>query len=350
MYKFSMSGGAFNPVPEVITLSNNAFGGSASVAPLPDGSFYYNAAGKNVMKYSATGTIIDTIPGTVVATGTNSIQYLGSINRTVNEYILTFAYGAGNENGFMATIPDGDPNFATFYGKTPTLGTNSNANGTGDVAYMFNNDGTLTVFTLSSNNGFGAYKLLNAVPVELASFNATANVNNVNVDWVTSTETNSADFIIERKSSNGNWQSAGSVKAAGTSTSSRAYSFIDKNVATGKYSYRLKQIDFDGSTTTFNAIEVEVGVPAVFDLSQNYPNPFNPSTRVNFSLPTPSNVTLDVFDISGQKVATILSGYMTAGYHTADIDAQKLKLSSGIYIYKLSAGKFTSTKKMILMK
>lgn len=350
VYKFSMSGGAFNPVPEIITLSNNAFGGSASVAPLPDGSFYYNAAGKNVMKYSATGIVIDTIPGTVIATGSNSVQYLGSINRTVNEYILTFAYGAGNENGFMATIPDGDPNFATFYGKTPTLGVNANANGTGDVAYMNNTDGTLTVFTLSSNNGFGAYKLLNAVPVELASFNATANVNNVNIDWVTSTETNSADFIIERKSSNGTWQSAGSVKAAGTSTSSRSYSFIDRNVATGKYSYRLKQIDFDGSSTTFNAIEVEVGVPAEFDLSQNYPNPFNPSTRVNFSLPTPTNVTLDVFDISGQKVATILSGYMTAGYHTADIDAQKLKLSSGIYIYKLSAGKFTSTKKMILMK
>ncbi len=63
VYKFSMSGGAFNPVPEIITLSNNAFGGSASVAPLPDGSFYYNAAGKNVMKYSATGIVIDTIPG-----------------------------------------------------------------------------------------------------------------------------------------------------------------------------------------------------------------------------------------------------------------------------------------------
>lgn len=350
VYKFSMSGGAFNPVPEVITLSNGAFGGSASVGPLPDGSFYYNAAGKNVMKYSATGMIIDTIPGTVIATGSNSIQYLGSINRTMNEYVLTFAYGAGNENGFMANVPDGDPNLGMLYGKTPTLGVNANGNGTGDVAYMNNNDGTLTVFTLSSNNGLGAYKLLNAVPVELASFNATANVNNVNINWVTSTETNSAEFIIERKASNGDWQTAGSVKAAGTSTSSRAYSFIDRNVATGKYSYRLKQIDFDGSSATFNTIEVEVGVPAVFDLSQNYPNPFNPSTRVNFSLPTPTNVTLEVFDISGQKVATILSGYMTAGYHTADIDAQKLKLSSGIYIYKLSAGKFTSTKKMILMK
>jgi len=350
VYKFSMSNGAFNPVPEIITLSNGAFGGSASVAPLPDGSFYYNAAGKNVMKYTSTGTIIDTLPGTVVATGSNSIQYLGSVNRAFDEYVLTFAYGAGNENGFMAKIPNGAPKQGSFYGKTVTLGTNSNANGTGDVAFMFNDDNTITVFVLSSNNGFGAYKLVNIVPVELTSFTATSAGSNVNLAWTTATETNSMEFVVERKAAGRNWENAGSVKAAGTSTSAVSYTFTDKNVATGKYSYRLRQIDLDGTSATFNAVEVEVGVPNVFDLSQNYPNPFNPSTRVNFSLPTPENVTLEVFDISGQKVATILSGMFAAGYHSADIDAQKLQLSSGIYIYKLSAGKFTSVKKMMLMK
>ncbi len=350
VYKFSMSNGAFNPVPEIITLSNNAFGGSASVAPLPDGSFYYNATGKNVMKFSSNGAIIDTIPGTVIATGSNAISYLGSVNRAFDEFIVSFAFGAGNENGFMAKIPDGNPKLGSLYGKTPQLGSNSNANGTGDVAFMFNDDNTITVFVLSSNNGFGAYKLVNIVPVELTSFNATAIGNNVNVSWVTATETNSSHFIVERKVSGGNWESAGSVRAAGTSTSTVSYAFTDKNVATGKYMYRLRQIDLDGTSATFNSIEVEVGVPNVFDLSQNYPNPFNPSTRVNFSIPTPENVTLELFDISGQKVATILSGMFAAGYHSADIDAQKLQLSSGIYIYKLSAGKFTSVKKMMLMK
>ncbi len=350
VYKFSMSNGAFNPVPEIITLSNGAFGGSASVAPLPDGTFYYNAAGKNVMKYAANGAILDTLPGTVIATGSNSIQYLGSVNRANDEYIVSFAYGAGNENGFMAKIPNGDPKQGSFYGKTPGLGTNANANGTGDVAYMFNSDNSITVFVLSSNNGFGAYKLLNTVPVELTSFTATATGTNVNIAWATATETNSSEFVVERKSSKGSWESAGSVKAAGTATSPRSYSFIDKNVSSGKYSYRLRQVDLDGTTTTFAAVEVEVGTPASFDLSQNYPNPFNPSTRVNFSLPTATNVTLEVFDISGQKVATVISGYFAAGYHTTDIDAQKFGLSSGIYLYKLSAGQFTSTKKMILMK
>jgi hypothetical protein len=117
-----------------------------------------------------------------------------------------------------------------------------------------------------------------------------------------------------------------------------------------RYSYRLRQIDLDGSATTFKAIEVEVGVPTVFDLSQNYPNPFNPSTKVNFSLPVASNITLDLYDISGQKVATILSGNFNAGYHSVDIDAQKLRLASGIYFYHLTAGQFSATKKMILMK
>jgi hypothetical protein len=350
VYKFTMSGGAFSTTPEIISLSNGAFGGSASVAPLPNGDFYYNATGKNVMKYLANGTVIDTLPGTVIATGSNSIQYLGSVTRATNEYLVSFAFGAGNENGFMAQVPDGNPKLGTLYGKTPSLGTTANANGTGDVAFMFNPDNTITVFVLSTNNGFGAYKLLNNVPVELTSFNASAIGNNVNLSWVTATETNSSEFIVERKSSNGNWENAGSVKAAGTSTTTRAYSLIDKNVTSGKYSYRLKQVDFDGTSTTFSAIEVEVGTPNSFDLSQNYPNPFNPSTRVNFSLPAASFVTLELYDISGQKVATILSGNFTVGYHSADIDAQKYGLSSGIYIYKLSAGKFSSTKKMILMK
>jgi len=318
VYKFTMSGGAFNPVPEVITLSNGAFGGSASVAPLPDGSFYYNATGKNPMKFQANGTIIDTIPGSIIATGSNSIQFLGSVNRALNEYVLTFAYGGGNENGFMAEVPDGNLKNATLYGKSPSLGSNANANGAGDVAMIFNDDNTITFYVLSTNNGFGAYKLTNIVPVELASFAATTDKNNVNLNWSTATETNSSEFVIERKATDGNWSSVGSVRAAGTSTSPLAYSFIDRNVETGKYSYRLRQIDLDGSATTFKAIEVEVGVPTVFDLSQNYPNPFNPSTKVNFSLPVASNITLDLYDISGQKVATILSGNFNAGYHSVD--------------------------------
>lgn len=350
IFKFGMTAGVFNTVPDIVTLSNGAFGGSASVAVLPNGDFYYNAGGKNVMKYAANGSLIDTLPGSVVATGSNSIVYLGSITRATTEYVATFAYGAGNENAYLVSVPDNNPELGTLYGKTVSLGSNANVNGAGDVAIRYNNDNTITVFVLSTNNGFGAYKLLNVVPVELTSFAASANGSSVTLNWSTATETNSSVFVVERKNSATDWASVGTVNAAGTSTAPLQYTYIDKNVESGKYSYRLRQIDLDGTAHVSDAIEVEVGLPSTFNLSQNYPNPFNPSTKVNFSLPLASHVTLDVFDVAGQKVATIVNGQLTAGYHTVDIDAQKYGLSSGIYLYRIVAGEYSSVKKMILMK
>jgi hypothetical protein len=203
-----------------------------------------------------------------------------------------------------------------------------------------------TLFSPYSNQA----GVVTIVPVELASYSVTAVKNNVNIEWSTASETNASHFIIERKLSDTEWMEAGSIKAAGTSTTTKSYSYSDRNLATGKYSYRLRQVDFDGTSETFTAIEVEVGVPTAFDMSQNYPNPFNPSTKIEFSIPVPANVTLDIFDISGQKVATVISGQMNAGYHFVNVDAAKYGMSSGTYVYRLSADKFTSIKKMILVK
>lgn len=96
-------------------------------------------------------------------------------------------------------------------------------------------------------------------------------------------------------------------------------------------------------------VEEEVSaVPSVFELMQNYPNPFNPSTRISFALPKSSFVTLSVYNVLGQKVADLLSGMKEAGYHNADFNAEGL--SAGVYLFRLEAGEFTSTKKMTLTK
>jgi hypothetical protein len=89
-------------------------------------------------------------------------------------------------------------------------------------------------------------------------------------------------------------------------------------------------------------------LPEGYSLSQNYPNPFNPSTRIEFSLPTQSEVELKVFNMLGQEVATLVSASMAPGRYTADFDGAKL--ASGMYIYRLKAGNFVSTAKMVLMK
>jgi hypothetical protein len=88
--------------------------------------------------------------------------------------------------------------------------------------------------------------------------------------------------------------------------------------------------------------------PLKYQLSQNYPNPFNPSTTINFSLPQLESVNLSVFNILGQKVATLVDGKLTAGSYTASFKADKF--ASGVYFYRLQAGNFVETKKMMLVK
>ena len=89
-------------------------------------------------------------------------------------------------------------------------------------------------------------------------------------------------------------------------------------------------------------------VPSGYMLSQNYPNPFNPSTSIHFAIPKNGNVTLKIYDIVGNEVSTEINGYMNAGYYNVEVDGSKL--SSGVYFYKLTAGNFSETKKMILAK
>ncbi|MHC1737811.1 MAG: choice-of-anchor J domain-containing protein [Ignavibacteriaceae bacterium] len=355
VYKFTMSGGVFNPVPEVIVLSDNAAGTptSASIAPLPNGDFYWKATGFSVKKYTGAGVLLGTIPGTVVATGANAIRYIGTV--IDQEYLIVFQYGTGNNNARIVKVPVSDVTLATTVDITPTLGSIANTNGAGDVAFKVNHDGSIDIFVLATNNGLGLYRTIQPVPVELTSFTATSQDNRVNLSWSTATESNSREFQIERKSGN-NWTVIGSVEAAGTSTSVMTYNFTDKNVTSGKLNYRLKMVDTDGSFSYSKEINVEMGVPNTFSLSQNYPNPFNPSTRIDFQLPSDANVTIELYDVTGQKIATMLNREMTAGYQSYDLDASRLGMASGVYIYRMiaidkaSGQTFVDSKKLMMLK
>ena len=220
-------------------------------------------------------------------------------------------------------------------------------------------DDSIRIFVPGGYNGAGfanfdvvACGELLVIPVELNSFTASFEGGNVVLNWSTASETNNRGFEIQRNSGNG-FVEVGFVPGSGTTTRERSYSFTDKTVKDGKYSYRLNQIDFDGSSTYSNVVEVNVVAPKVFSLDQNYPNPFNPTTQINFSLAVDSRVTLKVFNILGQEIAVLVNGNLTAGSHLVNFNAESL--SSGVYIYKIDAkgingSNFISVKKMVLTR
>ncbi|MBK7497586.1 MAG: T9SS type A sorting domain-containing protein [Ignavibacteriales bacterium] len=116
----------------------------------------------------------------------------------------------------------------------------------------------------------------------------------------------------------------------------------------------LRSLPYDslafGSTNYFitDVEENYNSIPEKFFLSQNYPNPFNPSTKISWQSPVSSHQTLKIYDVLGNEVATLVNEYRNAGSYEIDFNASKL--SSGIYFYRLSAGSFVQTKKMILIK
>lgn len=189
---------------------------------------------------------------------------------------------------------------------------------------------------------------ITVIPVELTSFSATSNGNNVLLAWETATEINNSGFAIERSFNSSEFEQVAFVAGKGSTTETSIYSYSDKGLAVGTYTYRLRQVDFDGTFEIHNAVEVEVFAPAEFELAQNYPNPFNPSTSITYSIPVDGLVKLSVYNLLGEKVADLVNELAKAGTYEVKFDA--INLTSGFYIYRLESGSNISVKKMMLMK
>ena len=186
------------------------------------------------------------------------------------------------------------------------------------------------------------------VPVELTSFTALVNDKEVTLSWSTATELNNLGFEIQRKFTSNNFATVGSIKGQGTTTNPNQYSYIDKLIEGGKYYYRLKQVDFDGTYEYSSVVEVEVRMVDKFTLEQNYPNPFNPSTTVKYSLPKQANVTVKIFDMLGREIETLVNEEKFAG--TYEVTWNVINLPTGVYFYQIKTDGHVETKKMILLK
>lgn len=194
---------------------------------------------------------------------------------------------------------------------------------------------------------------MSMLPVQLNYFRYSLAENNVNLEWETEFEINNSGFDIERASSGETWEKIANVKGNGNKSTPTFYHFVDRNVQKGVYSYRLKQIDYNGDHEYFALnSDVSIEAPKTFFLFQNFPNPFNPVTFINFNLPFDSKVKLVVYDIKGSQVAMLINGELKSGFYSQSFDG--FNIPSGIYFYKLSSissqGSYIDTKRMVLVK
>ncbi|MCS6989308.1 MAG: T9SS type A sorting domain-containing protein, partial [Chloroherpetonaceae bacterium] len=235
-------------------------------------------------------------------------------------------------------------------------------------ALIYNRQTSPNRLSVNLPGGFSEFSLGgdgdNPLPVNLGAFTGANIPRGVELRWETISETDNAGFDVRRAEViNGmeqewltiaSYRSTPSLAGQGTTSQGHRYAYIDEGVQVGKtYRYALRSTDLNGTVHDYpQTVTVEVTRLApktfVYKLEQNYPNPFNPSTRIAYQIAAPSDVRLEVFDMLGRKVATLVSERKEAGEYVVTFDATNL--SSGVYLYRLQTEKFSQTKKMILMK
>ncbi|MGE5807424.1 MAG: right-handed parallel beta-helix repeat-containing protein [Ignavibacteria bacterium] len=266
--------------------------------------------------------------GAFVAQQTNSWQ--SSFNVAADDFISIDTSGVRGPRNADGSLPD--INFLHLAPGSDLI------NGGTDVGLPF----------AGSAPDLGAFETGLNVPVELTAFSASVSGELIVLNWTTATELNNYGFEIQKKFVN-EFTTVGFVKGSGSSVEQHQYHFIDKNIAPGFNSYRLRQIDFNGSSSYSNEIRINFNGPYKFNLSQNYPNPFNPVTLISFSLAENEPVSLLIYNMLGEKAAVLIDNEMKEpGYYKLNFNAENL--SSGTYFYVLRQGEKMLSKKMILIK
>ncbi|WP_337872676.1 T9SS type A sorting domain-containing protein [Ignavibacterium sp.] len=194
------------------------------------------------------------------------------------------------------------------------------------------------------------YDSLVFVPVELENFYALSQKDQIILRWQTATELNNKGFEVQRKFADSDFASVGFVDGKGTTTEKQFYSFIDKPIQNGLYSYRLKQIDFHGESHYSDVVEINFLSNLEQYLGQNYPNPTNSRTAIQWITPINSYVKVNVYDVLGRNVMTLVDKICEAGRYENQIDFNSIDLPSGIYFYELRIGSSSTSKKLILLK
>ncbi|MBL0177191.1 MAG: T9SS type A sorting domain-containing protein [Ignavibacteria bacterium] len=205
-------------------------------------------------------------------------------------------------------------------------------------------------YNYESNSNGVLLSIDNALPVELASFTAKAKSSDAVLDWTTVTESNNYGFEIERRATEGAWTMVGFVAGNGTVNSPKTYAFTDIGAAQhgSKLQYRLRQIDRGGSYTHSSVVEVSFLSEGGTTLSAAYPNPVtsNAATSVSFTLAKSATVSLAVYDIFGNEVASLTEGQHAEGTYAFTLYTRTLPV--GMYYIELRTGSQRLTRKLVV--
>ncbi len=168
------------------------------------------------------------------------------------------------------------------------------------------------------------------------------------VKWVPGNPLNQTDFWVYASSDNGStW-----IPLAGFAYKNADSCIVYNLDSKGTYIFKVLARRFDRGITyysKFSNVSNEVTLlPTGFSLNQNFPNPFNPTTVISYSVPSTLRVTLKIYNVLGKEVMTLVDAEKTAGNYNATFDASNLP--SGVYIYRIQAGKFSEAKRMVLVK
>lgn len=297
-------------------------------------------ASGNRVSFSSYGPTSDgRIKPDFMAMGSN-VYAARSSSTTQYTYVSGTSFSCPLSAGVVALLLQANPNLTPIQLRTILRQTSSRSNNP-DNFY-----------------GWGILRALNAlnqitIPVELISFSANYLGNSVELTWTTSTEKNNYGFEVQKRYDGEQFQSIAFINGNGTTTNRVTYSYTDKDIQSYKIYYRLKQIDYNGAESFTSEILLDLLMPDNFILFQNFPNPFNPNTNIQFVLGSKQMVTLKVYDLLGNEVATLVNEEKPAGKYEVTFSLaqfSKPELSSGVYFYTLKTGSFVQTKKMVLLR
>lgn len=179
----------------------------------------------------------------------------------------------------------------------------------------------------------------------------------MNISWSTFTETENIGFHIFRsESEHGQYEqiSQALIPGAGNSENEKNYKYVDDTTIAGNtYYYRLADYSLKGGNRKHKPVKVFVELPSEYSLKQNYPNPFNPETKISFSLKETGKVLLNIYNLQGQRVKTLINQQSQAGFHVVKWNGTNdlgIQVPSGVYLCKIQVNDFVQTRKMMFTK